>query len=402
MRERIVIAALLLAGLTVLPGCWSKKELNELAVVMALGIDLDREGYAVSAQVMNSSEVGSQQRSSMGSSPAITYKAVGKTIPDALQRMLEVTPRNLYLSHVRVLVFGEAMARKGVSDALDFISRNRQLRTDFYLLVAKGMKAEDILQVVTPFEHIPANSLYSSILVSNKKSAAMGKITLQQFITELDRSGSNPILSGVEIQGPRQTGNDLDNVRRIKPDTILKHAGLAVFVKDRLVGWLGESSSKSANYVLNQVEMTSGNVPCSEGGVVGVEITNAKSTFDVKLTQDERPEFLVRLKLEANINAAQCNLDLSKPSSIEDIEKKLASKLSTNVERNIQDIQRKYGADIFGLGEALHRKFPKVWNKYRGHWEDSFRTMKVQVHSEVKIRRIGSIIQPERREMELR
>lgn len=397
-----MIAALLLAGLTVLPGCWSKKELNELAVVMALGIDLDREGYAVSAQVMNSSEVGSQQRSSMGSSPAITYKAVGKTIPDALQRMLEVTPRNLYLSHVRVLVFGEAMARKGVSDALDFISRNRQLRTDFYLLVAKGMKAEDILQVVTPFEHIPANSLYSSILVSNKKSAAMGKITLQQFITELDRSGSNPVLSGVEIQGPRQTGNDLDNVRRIKPDTILKHAGLAVFVKDRLVGWLGESSSKSANYVLNQVEMTSGNVPCSEGGVVGVEITNAKSTFDVKLAQDERPEFLVRLKLEANINAAQCNLDLSKPSSIEDIEKKLASKLSTNVERNIQDIQRKYGADIFGLGEALHRKFPKVWNKYRGHWEDSFRTMKVQVHSEVKIRRIGSIIQPERREMELR
>lgn len=397
-----MIAALLLAGLTVLPGCWSKKELNELAVVMALGIDLDREGYAVSAQVMNSSEVGSQQRSSMGSSPAITYKAVGKTIPDALQRMLEVTPRNLYLSHVRVLVFGEAMARKGVSDALDFISRNRQLRTDFYLLVAKGMKAEDILQVVTPFEHIPANSLYSSILVSNKKSAAMGKITLQQFITELDRSGSNPILSGVEIQGPRQTGNDLDNVRRIKPDTILKHAGLAVFVKDRLVGWLGESSSKSANYVLNQVEMTSGNVPCSEGGIVGVEITNAKSTFDVKLAQDERPEFLVRLKLEANINAAQCNLDLSKPSSIEDIEKKLASKLSTNVERNIQDIQRKYGADIFGLGEALHRKFPKVWNKYRGHWEDSFRTMKVQVHSEVKIRRIGSIIQPERREMELR
>lgn len=402
MRERIVIAALLLAGLTVLPGCWSKKELNELAVVMALGIDHDREGYAVSAQVMNSSEVGSQQRSSIGSSPVITYTAVGKTIPDALQRMLELTPRMLYLSHLRVLVFGEDMARRGVSDALDFISRNRQLRTDFYILVAKGMRATDILQVVTPFEHIPANSLYSSILVSNKKSAAMGKITLQQFITEMDRSGSNPVLSGVEIQGPRQTGNDLDNVRRIKPETILKNAGLAVFVKDRLVGWLGESGSKSANYVLNKVEMTAGNVPCPGGGIIGVEITNAKSAFDVKLARDGRPEFLVRLKLDANINAAQCNLDLSKPSNVEDIEKKLASKLTTNVERNIQDIQRKYGADIFGLGEALHRKYPKVWNNYRGHWEDSFRTMKVQVLSEVKIRRIGSVIQPERREMELR
>lgn len=398
----MVIAALLLVGLAVLPGCWSKKELNELAVVMALGIDLDREGYAVSAQVMNSSEVGSQQRSSMGSSPAITYKTVGKTVPDALQRMLEVTPRMLYLSHVRVLVFGEEMARKGVSDALDFISRNRQLRTDFYLLVAKGMKAEDILQVVTPFEHIPANSLYSSILVSNKKSAAMGKVTLRQFITEMDRSGSNPILSGVEIQGPRQTGRELDNMKRIKPNTILKHAGLAVFVKDRLVGWLEESGSKSVNYVLNKVEMTVGNVPCPEGGVVGVEIADSKSAIDVKLAPDGRPEFGIRLKLEANINAMQCNLDLSKPSNLEEIEDKLARTLTTNVEHNIQEVQRKYGADIFGLGEALHREYPKVWNKYRGHWEDSFRTMKVRVHSEVKIRRIGSIIQPERREMELR
>ncbi|WP_178022025.1 Ger(x)C family spore germination protein [uncultured Paenibacillus sp.] len=402
MRERIVIAALLIAGLAILPGCWSKKELNELAVVMALGIDRDREGYAVSAQVMNSSEVGSQQRSSIGSSPVVTYTAVGKTIPDALQRMLEVTPRLLYLSHVRVLVFGEDMARQGVSDAMDFISRNRQLRTDFYLLVAKGMKASDILQVVTPFEHIPANSLYSSILVSNKKSAAMGRITLRQFITELDSSGSNPVLSGVEVRGPRQTGNDLDNVRRIKPDTILKHAGLAVFVKDRLVGWLGESGSKSINYVLNEVEMTAGNVPCPKGGVVGVEITHADSAFDVKLAQDGRPEFLVRLRLEANVNAVQCDLDLSKPSAVEDIEKGLANKLATNVERNIGEVQRKYGADIFGLGEALHRKYPKVWNKYRGHWEDHFRTMKVRVHSEVAIRHIGSIVLPERREMELR
>ena len=47
----------------------------------------------------------------MGSLPVVTYKSVGKTIPDALQRMLSMAPRMPYLSHVRVLVFGEDLAR---------------------------------------------------------------------------------------------------------------------------------------------------------------------------------------------------------------------------------------------------------------------------------------------------
>lgn len=49
------------------------------------------------------------------------------------------------------------------------------LRTDFFLLVAKESKASKILEIITPFEHIPANSLYSSILVSHKNGQPPGK-----------------------------------------------------------------------------------------------------------------------------------------------------------------------------------------------------------------------------------
>ena len=43
-----------------------QKELNELAVVMALGIDTHENGYAVSAQVLNSSETGSKKADPWG------------------------------------------------------------------------------------------------------------------------------------------------------------------------------------------------------------------------------------------------------------------------------------------------------------------------------------------------
>ncbi|KHL95984.1 spore gernimation protein GerC [Paenibacillus sp. IHB B 3415] len=399
MWGRRALTLLLVLCLASLTGCWSRKELNDLALVMALGIDLDPEGYAVSAQIMNPSETGTQKGSS-GSLPVVTYKCVGRTVPEALQRMLSVAPRIPYLAHIRVLVVGEALARSGVSDALDFISRDHQLRNDFYLLVAKNRKAADILEILIPFEHIPANSLYSSILVAHKKWAATGKVTLQQFITELERGGSNPIMSGVQLQGDVEEGDSPRNVQSIRPKTLIQHAGIAVFKKDKLVGWLDETLSKSVNYVLADVDTTVGNITSPGGGTVGFTVSRADTSLDIRLNDQDQPEFLVKLNIEADLTTVEGTLDLNKPSSIQAIEEALQNKYNIKMARDIRTIQQQYNSDIFGFGEALHRKYPHLWKDYREHWEDSFQTVKIDVQSKVTVRRIGSVIQPLKREIE--
>ncbi|WP_341348355.1 Ger(x)C family spore germination protein [Paenibacillus sp. FSL H3-0469] len=397
---RRFLCILLIISLIPLSGCWSRKELNDLALVMALGIDLVPEGYAVTVQVMNPGESGNQKGGASGGMPVVTYQAMGRTVPDALQRMLSVTPRILYLAHIRVLVIGEALARSGVSDALDFISRDHQLRTDFFLLVAKDSKASKILEIITPFEHIPANSLYSSILASHKKWAATGKVTLQQFITELERGGSNPVMSGVQLNGDLQDGGSVNNVDSIRPKTLVQHAGIAVFKKDKLVGWLGESVSKTVNYVLDEVDSTVSNAPSPGGGLAGFILTGSDSTLDVRINAQGKPEFTVKLNMQANLTTIQGRLDMNNPASIEDLQKSIEQRFDLRLTQNIREVQQKYGTDIFGFGEALHRKYPRLWRTYREHWDDSFRTAKVNVRSNVVIQRIGSVIQPMKREME--
>lgn len=330
----------------------------------------------------------------------VTYQATGRTVPDALQRMLSTTPRMLYLAHIRVLVLGEALARSGVSDVLDFISREHQLRTDFFLLVAKDSEASKILQTVTPFEHIPANSLYSSILVSHKQWAATGKVTLQQFITELERGGSNPVMSGVELKGDEGKSGSLGNLETVSPKTLIQHAGIAVFKKDKLVGWLGESLSKTFNYVLNEVDSNISNTPSPGGGLAGFIVTRSDSTLEARLDAQGKPEFTVKPRMEANLTTIQGKLDLNNPASIEDLQKSIEQHFDLRLTRNIREVQQKYGTDIFGFGEALHRKYPRAWRTYREHWDDSFRTAKVNVRSKVVIQRIGSVIQPLRKEIE--
>ncbi|ANA82410.1 Ger(x)C family spore germination protein [Paenibacillus glucanolyticus] len=400
MLGRTILSVLLMTSLIITSGCWSRKELNELAVVMALGIDTHKDGYAVSAQVLNSSELATKSGGSIGSLPVVTYKSVGKTVPDALQRMLSMAPRMLYLSHVRVLVLGEDLARQGVSDVLDYISRNHQLRTNFFMLIAKNGNASEILEVVTPFEYIPANSLYSSILISEKKWAATGKVTLQQFVNELKQSGSDPILSGVQLNGSSAEGQSVENVKKISPSTLLQHAGLGVFKGDRLVGWLGEPPSKTVNYVLNRVESTAGYVSCPSGGIVGFTVNRADTSLDVMLSAENIPRFSVKMEIEADINSVQCPININQPSAIEALERSIEDKYNENIEKHVKDVQQRYGADIFALGEVLHRKYPQVWKTYRSHWGESFQSMSIDVHSHVAIRRIGSIIQPLNQEVD--
>lgn len=400
MRRKVIGCVLLMISLTAIAGCWSRNELNELAVVMALGIDLDKEGYAVSAQVLNSGQAGTLTGGSSGGLPIVTYRATGKTIPEALQHMLSITPRTLYLAHIRVLVFGEEFARSGVGDALDFITRNHELRTDFFLIVAKHSEAYTVLDVITPVEQIPANSLYDSILVAHKKWAGTGKVTLQQFIVELERGGSNPVMSGVQLDGDSPVRGSLKNVQNAIPGSLLKQAGIAVFKKDRLVGWLNEGSSKTVNYVLNEVNSTEGSITCPDGGIVGFIITRSKSRISVAINEQQKPEFLIRLKAEANLTVLQSKLDLSKTSSIQELEQRIEDKFNKLMAENIKLVQEQYDSDIFGFGEALHRQHPKFWHVYREHWEESFPTVKIDVRSDVSIRQIGSVVQPLQKEME--
>lgn len=400
MHTKSLGCILLLISLTVLSGCWSRRELNDLAIVMALGVDLDKDGYAVSAQVMNPSQAGSLSGASNGSLPVVTYKATGRTIPEALQRMLSTTPRNLYLAHVRVLVFGEAYARQGVGDAIDFLTRSHELRTDFFLLAAKHTDASKILDVITPFEQIPANSLYSSILVSHKNWAGTGKVTLQQFIVELERGGSNPIMSGVQLQGDTSEQGTLKNIQNVIPKSLIKQAGIAVFKKDKLIGWLGEAPSKTVNYVLNEVDTTEGSVECPDGGFAGFIITDARSRIRIAINERDEPEFVIHLKAEANLTTLHSRLDLSQTASIKELEQRMEEKFDNLMAANISLVQEKYDSDIFGLGEELHRQYPKLWRSYRKHWDESFQSVRVSVKSDVTIRRIGSVVQPQQKEME--
>ena len=123
-----------------LTGCWDRRELNELGITLALGIDKVEDEYQVTAQVVVPSEIST--KSSTGRSPVTLFHANGETVYEALRKLTKNSPRKIYPGHLRMLVIGEDLAEEGIGESLEFLSRDWELRSDFYVVIAKDLTAE--------------------------------------------------------------------------------------------------------------------------------------------------------------------------------------------------------------------------------------------------------------------
>jgi len=392
MKRGFLLCSLLTILLLLLSGCWNRRELNEIAIVMAYGFDKVGDQYQVTAQVVVPSEVAA--RASGGNLiPVNVYQAKAETLFEAIRKITLSSPRKIYAAHLRMLVIGEELAREGIAETLDFISRDHENRTDFFFAVARGEKAEDILKITTILEKIPANQMYQSLQTSADAWAPSTHVTLDELISDLISTGKQAVLTGIAKTGPTEIGESQENVQRIDPFTHMEYSTLAVFRKDRLVGWLTEEESKGYNYITNKVKSTVGHIPCPKGGKLAVEVIRSKTKMKGKVING-KPQIELSIRVEDNIGEIECSMDLSNNDSIYQLEDLLEQSLKDVIMKSIQKAQ-KHKVDIFGFGEVIHRADPKYWKKVEDHWDQQeFEKLEVKVNAEIKIRRIGTTKNP--------
>lgn len=394
MRKQLYLFIICILLLAPLSGCWSRKELNELAITLALGVDKDKDRYKVTAQIVNPGEVASNKGGGVNS-PISIYTSTGKTIHSAVRRMMTKSPRLIYAAHLQLFVIGEELAKEdGIAKTLDLISRDPELRTDFFIIVTKGTTAEQALKILSiPLEKIPANKIFQSLKTSEEEWAATSTITLNKLISELISKGNNPVVTGLGITGDPKSAESMDDLRKSASETILKFVGIAVFKKDKLIGWLDEVESKGANYILDKVKSTIVEVSClnDNDGLVGIKLVRAKSKVK-GMMKNGVPMINVSIQGEANVSDVECsNLDLNKTETIYELEKEIENDIKGKMEAALQVAQTEYETDIFGFGEVIHRDHQKYWEKVKNNWDQEFVNLSVNFDVAVKIRQVGTI-----------
>ncbi|UVI28586.1 Ger(x)C family spore germination protein [Paenibacillus spongiae] len=392
MKHRFAALIGILACFVILTGCWSRKELNDLGIVLAIGIDKAGKQYEVSVQVVNPGEVAVKRGGTSGYSPVTLYSSKGNTIAEAIRRLTTVTPRKTYFSHIRILVLSESLARQGIGRTLDYLSRDHEFRSDFYIAIAREMAAKEILGYMSPLEKIPANKLFHSLEVAEKEWSPIIAVQLNELTEDLLRKGDNPVLTGIRVAGDKELGLRKENVESIIPGAVLQVRGLGVFKDDKLVGWLNETESKGYSDLTDKLHRTAVEMACPEGGKLAVDIVSSKTKLTGKVVGGE-PEGRAVIRTEADVSDVECQIDLSKADTFADLEKRTAAILKRHSEAAVAKAQ-KLETDIFGFGEAVRRANPAFWRKAKLDWDSRFAKLPVRIEVDVKIRRIGTITNP--------
>ncbi|MBU8917198.1 Ger(x)C family spore germination protein [Bacillus sp. FJAT-29953] len=379
-----------ICSLILLTSCWNRRELNQLGIVIGMGIDKVDGKFLVTTQVVNPSEIAASIGSG-GNTPVVVYQEEGTTIFEAIRRMTTESPRKLYFSHLRLLVFGEEFAKKGIGKSLDFLTRDPELRTDFYITIAKNSKAGDVLKVLTAIEKIPVQQLYDSLLTSEKQWAPTLPITLDQLNSDLIDEGMDVKLTGLIIKGPLQAGESLGKYQQSQAETYLQFDEVGVFKKDKLLGWLTTDESKGLNYALGNVKSTIVTIPCPEKGLASIKLIHTKTELKTKVSGGE-PTGNIKITAAGKLGDVYCKtLDLSKPETINQLEWKAEKKMKDNILKALHASQKKYKLDPFGFGEAARRVNPDYWHSVKKDWQQVFGKMPVNVEVSVKIHDVGMI-----------
>lgn len=380
----MVISILLSVCLT---GCWNSRELNSLAFMISMGIDKTEDGLLITVQVLNPRAIASQK--TVNEPTVVVYTEKGKDTIEIIRKIITQSSRKLNATHLQTIIFGEEFAKEGITDVLDFLAREHQFRTDFYFAVAEGSTANSILNNLTKLDTNPAVKLYASIKASDEIWAGTKSVKIISLINSILSDGKNAVITGVRLADDRQTEDTLDNLKEIKADP-LKIMNLAVFQKDKLVGWLNEEESKGYNYILGHVPSTMGYVEDKKIGKITTEVTHTKAKQTASLVNG-KPVISVKIDVTANIETASSVLDITKAENLELVEKLGEDKITKIVSKTIQKVQKDLRSDIFGFGEVIHRTYPKLWGTLKENWEREFSDLPVNVNVTVKIEKTGTI-----------
>lgn len=374
--------------MVLISGCWNRRELNDLAVSVAIGVDKNGKQIILSNQILNAGAISGKEGGSSFLAPVTLFQEKGDGFQEAARRMTTSSTRKIYVGQMQILIFGEKFARDGVGRVLDHISRDHEYRKDFYVVIARGIEAQDILKVFTPLEKSPATKMNASLEVSSKAWGATAAVKIDDFTSNIISKGREAALTGIMLYGDPHVGNDKGNVEKIFPPARIKYQGIAVFKKDKLLGWLNEEESSGYIYTQGKVKSTTVLLTCpKEDSHMTVELLRTKNNTKV-IMKNGNPVIKLKIKAEGVITDVQCPMDLSKPSSISQVEQLTQNKIKASILSVIKTVQTQYKSDIFGFGEEVERSYPEYWENVKSNWEDIMSTLQVDVQVEVKIKQM--------------
>ncbi len=375
--RKAFIIAICAACLGLLSGCWDRKEMDEIALVMASGVDLAEDGQIeVTLQIAVPNGIpGTLQLGGKGKKPVDVISEKGENGFEIISKLQQRLSRRLFFGHRAVFIIGEAYARKSVDQSLDVFIRLPDSRHNCYILTTQGTTAKEILNTPYHMEFIPA------IGMKNIQSGDFSvDVKINEFLADLSIEGKTPVTGAISLV---QSGNE----------TTFQIDKVAVYQNTLLVGYLSGTDLKA----FKMIKDGSKNITITlkveakrlkTKGTATAEILKGKARLRASM-QNGTPHFEVLYRATARMTNNDSTLDFSRPTNLLQLESELSDMIRSAIERVIRKLQREFKSDALGFGTTIHRQHPQQWKHLKRQWNEIYPEVQVDVKTRIKIELMG-------------
>lgn len=396
LRLRLLSCLLLcaLAG-TLTTGCWDRREIEDAALVLALGVDkaADEGRVLLTVQIALPRAIGGGTHFGGGNGstpPAIVESMEGDTITEALRDLETFINRQVTLMHLKAIVFGRELAEDGVDSHIGVLSRNREFRRTILMMVAQG-SAQEALTLRPELEKEPSSVLESLARRAAERGSRAPRVNLHDFLLGYEGAAEEPMLPMLR---PHRTEPGLEGAGGPVKGQLL---GAALFRGVHMVGELSPDETEVLLLLKGRTDrfMESVFSPADEQHQIVADLTAEQRKIAVDV-RGPVPLITIFIHTEAEIREVQkLNSDLTEESLVE-LERRLSRGLQSKAEALLHRLQSELQADYVGFGHYARMRFHdwRSWEAYK--WPDRFPKAKIQVTFDTTIRRVGMTFHPVR------
>ncbi|MCE5285766.1 MAG: Ger(x)C family spore germination protein [Pelosinus sp.] len=396
MALKILAAAMSIFISFLTAGCWDLKETQDRNFVLIAAIDdaaiakksasedekariqtfVQKYGakeYMLSLQIL---KLAKSESKGGGAQAERTFviSNTGKPLFEMVRDMLGQSSKSLYFEHLAAVVVSEAAVKKnGLQPILDFFRRDPEMRWRTRIFITPG----DALAIAkyNPPSGEPGGRYLEGLAKNNKRDIHIAGLKNDiGYITQA-------IDNGADYTIPR-----LDYT-----DNVPKVGGVALFKKDRLVGYADEYITSGLKFIYGTEKSAVIPVKCPihPDDEVVFELFKHETKI-VPHIEGENIYFTLAITMQGNIGEFDCKYqhNLHDYAFLHSVEQAIAAEVSQNAQETWK-FEQQLGIDTYNVKTTLKGYHPFEWQKIKDRWEEIYPSVPLIVSVNVTIRAVG-------------